>query len=157
TDCATELLKGESGAKYSPLEVAQWLEGLAQKADPVPVGTRAMPEEQRIAYRRLYVDVRIQNCLGRFFARKFRSGVLYAIHEQSGSRYALQSSLSEYRAARNVWAELIKETNGVYVPDLTFGPRPYQRGNWSDRLAAIDADIAEMTKRVEATSPHEEI
>ena len=32
----------------------------------------------------------------------------------------------------------------MYVADITFGPLPHQRGHWSDRLPAIDADIAAM-------------
>jgi len=34
----------------------------------------------------------------------------------------------------------------VYVPDLTFGSEPWLRGHWRDRIAAIDADIAEMQR-----------
>jgi hypothetical protein len=34
-----------------------------------------------------------------------------------------------------------------YLTDITVGEQPWQRGHWSDRLAAIDADIANMAKR----------
>jgi hypothetical protein len=157
TDCAAELLKGERGVKYSPLEVAQWLDSLAQKATLALVKAGGPSSQRNPEYRRFYIDVQIQILLGRFFAQKFRSGVLYALHQQSGSRYALQSSLGAYTAARDLWTELVKEVGDVYAPDLTFGPRPYQRGHWRDRLPSMNADIAEMTKRIEAMPAHEEI
>ena len=65
TDFADELLKGDRSGKYSPIEVAQWLEDLAVV--------------KPLKDRRLDIDVAIQSGLGRFFAAKFRAGVLYAI------------------------------------------------------------------------------
>ena len=150
-DFADELLKGERTGKYSPVEVAQWLEDLAdlaatQLAGPeAHAGTRTSPE-----FRRLAIDVRIQIGLGRFFAAKLRCGTLYAIHERSGDRATLAEALRAYRRARDVWSQFAQEAKTVYVSDITIGPLPHQRGNWLDRLPAIDADIAEMAKRLEA-------
>jgi hypothetical protein len=150
-DFADELLKGERIGKYSPVEVAQWLEDLADLAATQLAGaeahggTRTSPE-----FRRLAIDVRIQIGLGRFFAAKFRSGMLYAIHERSGDRAALTEALRAYRRARDVWSQFAQEAKTVYVSDITIGPLPHQRGHWLDRLPAIDADIAEMAKRLES-------
>src|SRR6185312_10462512 len=60
---AAELLKGESSGKYSPVEVAQWLEDLAQTAATqlAQSATSKTPE-----YRRLAIDVKMQAALGRF-------------------------------------------------------------------------------------------
>ena len=88
------------------------------------------------------IDIAIQAGLGRFFGAKFRSGVLYRIHEQTGDRAALEESLKQYRAARAAWAELANRAKGVYVSDITVGERPQLRGHWLDRLPAMDADIA---------------
>ncbi len=134
-DFADELLKGERSGKYSPIEVAQWLEDLAGAAKPVND-------------RRMDIDVAIQAGLGRFFAAKFRAGVLYAIHERSGDRAALDEALKFYRAARAAWAGLADRAKGVYVPDITVGELPWLRGHWLDRLPAIDADIALLEKRL---------
>ncbi len=62
-DFAGELLQGGRSGKYSPVEVAQWLEDLAGAVKPVKS-------------RRVDIDVAIQAGLGRFFAAKFRAGVL---------------------------------------------------------------------------------
>jgi hypothetical protein len=43
---------------------------------------------------------------------------------------------------------LAKTAEGVYVSDITFGELSWLRGQWLDRLAAIDADIALLEKRL---------
>ncbi|HYL76689.1 MAG TPA: hypothetical protein VEU96_20915, partial [Bryobacteraceae bacterium] len=134
-DFADELLKGERSGKYSPIEVAQWLEELADAARTVKA-------------RRVDIDVAIQAGLGRFFASKFRAGVLYAIYDRTGDRAALEQALKYYRAARTAWATLAERAKGVYVQDITVGEHPWLRGHWLDRLPAIDADIALLEKRL---------
>ena len=94
------------------------------------------------------IDVAIQSGLGIFFAAKFRAGVLYAIHERTGDRAALDEALKFYRTARAAWAGLAEKAKGVYVPDITVGELPWLRGHWLDRLPAIDADIALLEKRL---------
>jgi hypothetical protein len=74
---------------------------------------------------------------------------MYAIYEQSGSRTALEQAIKMYSQVRDTWAGFTNDATAVYVTDITYGPRPYQRGHWSDRLAAINDDVAEMTKRLE--------
>jgi hypothetical protein len=135
-DFAGELLKGERSGKYSPIEVARWLEDLA--------ATAAQPVKDR----RAGIDVAIQSGLGVFFAAKFRAGVLYSIFERTGDRTALDRALTHYRKARAAWAALAEKAKGVYVPDITVGELPWLRGHWLDRLPAIDADIALLEKRL---------
>ncbi|HTX37541.1 MAG TPA: hypothetical protein VME43_21075 [Bryobacteraceae bacterium] len=134
-DFAAELLSGEQSGKYSPIEVAQWLEDLAAAAKPV-------------RDRRADIDVAIQAGLGRFFAAKFRAGVLFAIYERTGDRAALEESLRFYRSARAAWAGFADRAKGVYVPDITVGELPWLHGHWLDRLPAIDADIALVEARL---------
>ncbi len=149
-DFANELLKGDREGKYSPIEVAQWLEDLAE------VSARNLAQAEARAsgkdspeFRRLSIDVAMQVRLGRFFASKFRSGVLYAIHEKSGDRVALEESLKAYRSARSTWAGLANLAKGIYVPDITVGELTHLRGHWLDRLPAIDEDISAIAKRLE--------
>lgn len=149
-DYADDLLAGKRGGKYSPVEVAQWIEdcaasGLKSLAD---FEARATGKE-RPEFRRLAIDIGIQAGLGRFFGARFRSGVLYRIFEQTGSRGALEESLRQYRAARAIWAEFANRAKDVYVPDITVGERPQLRGHWLDRLPSMDADIAALEKKLE--------
>ena len=101
---AAELLKGERSGKYSPVEAAQWIENFADRAAKrLPEDKFAPQGPNRPEFRRLEIDVLIQAGLGRFFGAKFRSGVLYAIFEQTGDRSALENALALYRRARAAW------------------------------------------------------
>lgn len=144
-EAAAELLDAKRSGKYSPAEVAQWVEREAEaSAKQLAIAekaTKAGPE-----FRRLAMDVAIQNGTGMFFAWKLRAGILYALYVRSGHTPALDQALAAYRKARAAWADFTEQTKGVYVADVTYGLAPELRGNWADRLAAMDADLADMEK-----------
>jgi hypothetical protein len=151
--CAEDLLADRPGAKYSPLDVAEWLQGLADSAlRHLVEAERQTTERDDPVWRRWAADVVIQSGLGRFFAFKLRAGVLYALYERGGDRAALAEALRAYRAARGAWAELARRGD-VYGRDITFGPETYQRGHWSDRLAAIDRDVERLARLLETPWP----
>jgi len=144
---AEELLSGKRSAKYSPVEVASWLEMLSTNANgPLPRN----PPGATADYRRLNIDVQLQAHLGRFFAHKFRAGVLYAIHEKTKGRGSLDAALSAYRQARDRWSQLAELARGVYLADITVGELECLRGHWVDRLPAIEGDLADMQARMTA-------
>ena len=99
------------------------------------------------------IDVAIQAGLGKFFAAKFRAAVLYAIHDRTTDRSALEESIKFYRTARAAWAALAEKAKAPYVSDVTVGELPWLRGHWLDRLPAIDADIAILEQRLPSTTP----
>jgi hypothetical protein len=146
---AVATLKGEPRAKYSPLEVAEWLEDFADAADKSLAAAKARSRNPRAPdFRRMAVDVRIQSCLGRFFAWKLRSGTLYELYQQSGDTAALEEALKAYRRARTHWADAANQAKGVYLADITYGSETNLRGCWLDRLPAIDDDIRDMENRL---------
>jgi hypothetical protein len=141
---AGALLSEERSAKYSPVDAARWLEALAAGAER---DLSRAGEPKTPAARRLAIDVAIQIALGRFFAAKFRAGVLYAIHVQTGDARVFEEAITAYRRARAAWAAAIERAAGVYAADLSVSDRFSERGQWRDRLAAIDADIASLTRQ----------
>jgi hypothetical protein len=148
-DFADELLQGERSGKYSPIEVAQWVEDYAAAAAKHLAQMEAQAAgKDRPEYRRLSIDIAIQCGLGRFFGAKFRSGVLYRIYEKTRDRTALEESLRAYRGARAAWAELAGHGK-VYMSDITVGESPQLRGHWLDRLPAMDKDIAAIAQKLE--------
>ncbi len=150
-DFAGELLAGEPSGKYSPVEVAQWLEDYADAAARhLAAAEKRASDGTGPEYRRIAADIAIQAGLGRFFAAKLRAGVLYGIFERTGDRSALTEALNAYRRARAAWADLATRAK-IYQPDITVGEHPWLRGHWLDRLPAIDQDIADMAKRLEQT------
>jgi hypothetical protein len=151
---AGELTSGKRSGKYTPGEAAQWLEDLAHLATRhLETAEKAALPAQSPEFRRLDVDVAIQYGLGLFFAWKLRAGALYELYARSGHRRALEKALDAYASARSAWAQLAGRAKGVYVPDVTYGLAPELRGNWLDRLAAIDADLADMQKKSDEPAP----
>jgi hypothetical protein len=145
---AGELLSGERTGKYSPVEVAQWLEDYAAAAaDNLRQAETHAAGADRPEFRRAAIDVEIQAGLGRFFGAKFRAGVLFAIYERTGDRAALDQAVSLYRQARAAWAAFAGKAKNVYVADITVGEHPWLRGHWLDRLPAIDADIERIARQ----------
>ena len=154
-DFADELLnegKGARSGRYSPIDVAGWLDDYAAAATShLARADRQVKDPDSAEYRRLALDVVIQAGLGRFFAARFRSGVLYRIFEKTGDRRALESSLDQYRQARDAWAGFAAPARGVYMSDITVGELPQLHGHWLDRLPAIDRDIAALAETLTGT------
>jgi len=106
-ECADALVSGKALAKYTPLEVAQWLEDLAREANEQQARARAVTrDKQAPPLRRVLADIAIQAGTGAFFAHKLRSAVLWSLHERSGDRAALTEALNAYRLARRAWSAI---------------------------------------------------
>lgn len=153
SDFAGELLGGERSGKYSPIEVAVWLEDLAGRGEK---DLSRAGKLESLEHRRLAIDAEMQVGLGRFFAAKFRSGVLYSNHERTGDRRALEEALAAYRRARSFWAAVADRAKGVYAADLSASDKISNRGQWLDRLPAMDEDIARMEQRLASAKPSTE-
>ncbi|HWR17858.1 MAG TPA: hypothetical protein VN577_23720 [Terriglobales bacterium] len=148
-DFADDLLAGEQSAKYSPVEVAQWIDSHASTAAKHLVAAESNTAELR----RASADIAIQIGIARFFAEKFRAAVLYGIHERTGDTFALQEAINAYKRARDHWSAFANGPARVYVSDITIGPLPHQRGHWLDRLPAIDADIQYLERLLAEAEP----
>jgi hypothetical protein len=152
-DFAADLAEGRPSPKYSPIEVAQWLEMSADQADNhLARAVSQIGKRGNVEFRRAAIDIAIQSGIGRFFAWKMRSGVLYGIYLKTGDRAALDEALAAYRKAREAWAAFSARAEGVYVRDVTFGYEYQLRGHWIDRLTQIDEDIAAMAKLAGAST-----
>ena len=151
-DHAVDLVAGIAGAKYSPIEVAQWMEDCANAAsDALDAARRSTSAHPSAAYRRIEADVLIQVGLGRSFAAKLRSGVLYSIFQQAADRQTGLLALDQYKMAREYWSDMANNAAKVYRADISYGSTAMRRGHWSDRLAAMDKDIEALTAEVRRT------
>lgn len=147
---ARDLIAGTISPRYSPTEVAQWIDGF------VFASGQALAEAKRSAgrrvtspeFRRMEEDMLILNGLGTFFANLFRSAVLYSIFEETGDAQAGTAALTLYKKAREGWASMAERAKGVYMADVSYGDIPQRHGHWMDRIPAIDRDLAAMEARV---------
>lgn len=141
---AADLLAGRASPKYSPAEVAVWLDGLAATAETALAQVTGGGGDLK----RLQEDVRIQSGIARFFAAKMRAGLLFALWQQGGDDKAGAGAVTQYEKARAAWTTLAGRARTVYVTDVAYGSIPMRRGHWADRLPAIDADLAAVRAAV---------
>jgi hypothetical protein len=142
---AGDLLAGRANPKYSPAEVAAWLDGLSRESGQAlaQMGAPKTASEKRLAD-----DVAILRGTAQFFAAKLRSAVFFALWQKNSDPALGAAALEHYHRARARWAAMAQRAKSVYAADISYGSIPQRRGHWSDRLAAIDADLATMAKAV---------
>jgi hypothetical protein len=145
-----ETLRSAPSGRYTPADVAAWLDQLADDAlARLSDAAQRVPDATAPPFRRLEADIRIECAIGRFFAAKLRAALGYALHDRTGDAACLRLGLEHYRAARAAW-EATVAAGAVYKDDLTFGPEAQLRGHWRDRLPAIDQDIEDMATLLRA-------
>lgn len=143
-------------AKYSPIDVAQWVEDCVRRSrEALDQARRTVKSPEVAAFRRIEEDVLIQIGLGSFFAHKLRCAVLYEIFTGSGDAEAGSLALDHFQKARDAWAAMATRAAGVYRADVSYGSIPKRRGHWSDRLPGIDADLAAMKVKVQGSPAYE--
>lgn len=141
-ESVTDMLTGKSNSRYTPMEVAHWLDNYTADADRSLAEAKTRTQDAASPeYRRAVLDVQIQSGLGKFFSAKIRSAALFAIYQQTGDRAVLDQSVAHYRKAREAWSVLANQAKGAYMNDVTYGGIKNMRGHWLDRLPAVDADI----------------
>jgi len=151
---ADELISARRSGKYSPFQVSQWLENLSRDVRSAVAGAQkkvADPDDS--AFRRLVIDTTIQAGIAEYFSAKLIAGVAYAFYQKTGDKDAIGDALRYYRQSRDAWAGVADLGGKAYVADITFHPREVLRGNWADRLAAIDRDLADMEAKSKETLP----
>jgi hypothetical protein len=144
-EAVDDLLDSRSNSRYSPLEVAKWLDDYIAVIDrQLSNAAQLAPDKNTSVYRRAALDIQILSGLGKFFATKIRSAALFAIYQRTGETSVLDEAVALYRQARDAWAAISALTAGRYMNQITYGKVPHMSGCWSDRLPAIDADIESM-------------
>lgn len=147
----SDLLRGKPNAKYSPSEVAQWIEGFATDASKALSSARQEATSNNSPeFRRMEEDVLIQYGLGQFFAAKLRSGLLFELYKQTGDATVGQLALEQYTAARDSWNRMAPRARKVYRSNITYGSTPIRQGDWVDRVGEIDKDIEAMKIALQA-------
>jgi hypothetical protein len=146
---AESVTLGKTDPRYSPIDVAGWLDSFAQTAETSLKEADEMGDQGEAAFWRMAVDIAIQAGIGRFFAEKLRAGVAYALWQRNNDVDTLQFALSAYHRARDAWAAL-SQVASVYAPHLGYGRSAHLSGHWLDRLPAIDADIEDLAALLES-------
>ena len=142
-------IAGRRSPKYSPLTVALWMQGFADKATTALVSLRKDATRRTAPeFRRWEEDLLLQIGLGRFFASKLRSGVAFEIFLKTHNARSGQVALARYTEARDAWSTMAQRAALVYQSDISYGDVRGRRGDWSDRLPAINSDLDAMSEAV---------
>jgi hypothetical protein len=142
---AKDLASGTVNARYNTSEVIAWLEAMVATSTAGLAAARksAGKKSRTPEFRRAEEDILILNGLGTYYANLFRAGLFFSIYGRNG--YAPECIIA-YQKARDAWAAMAKRAGEVYASDISYGSTAWRRGHWSDRLAAIDADIDALQK-----------
>jgi hypothetical protein len=151
-ECAAALVAGRVEAKYSPLEVAQWLGDIAAAAAANIAAARSQLGAAAASpvFRRVEEDVFIHRGLALFFAGKLRAAVLWQIHALTGHPAAGAAAVASYAAGRDAWAAMAERAKNVYRSNISYGAGHSIHGHWADRLPAFDEDLADLRQRLAA-------
>lgn len=142
---AAEALEGRLSPRYTPLDVAAWLDARANAGTAAVAAGRRTSGAELPESRRIFVDVEILSGLARFFARKFRAGCAWELFLLTGDRDFCARAEAHYREAIDCWRALADLADRVYMPDLSCGPMLWLRGTWKSRLAAMERDLNDIT------------
>ncbi|HZL49699.1 MAG TPA: hypothetical protein VFC37_01990 [Terracidiphilus sp.] len=142
-----DLLNSNVSPKYSPVEVAQWIDNLIDGSTQALSAARTKARgTSSPEFRRIEEDILIMNSLGGYYAGQLRSATYYEIFKQTGNAKAGELALDQYKKARDIWAKMAEHASKVYMADISYGSPQIRRGSWMDRLPAIDADLDAMQK-----------
>jgi hypothetical protein len=131
------LLAGSVPPSYTPLDIADWLDGLAAQAEAAVDGLDRAPECSSRPVARYAADIEIMTALGRFFAAKFRSACYAELMLATRSVAAQRLALAHARVATTAWTRAANAGDRAYQRDITFGPGRHLRGNWAARLDEV--------------------
>lgn len=138
-----DLVDGSVDPRYSPLEVAIWLEGMVERA-AAHVSALERVAEPSAQLRRTIIDCRMLMCLGAFFAWKFRAATAYARFQQTTIGADLEEAISHLEQAREAYSTISDYSNGNYVDILYFGLDEVEQGDWARRTKALAFDIRNL-------------
>lgn len=142
---ADAALVGRLTPKYTPLEVASWIDAMVREGEDALAKTDESALEDNPQAQRTIIDLRIIAQLGRFFAGKFRAAVEYAFFRRTGDAEYLKQSIGLLQEAHAAYASIPGLFRGVYQEDIAFGVGISDRGSWSDRIMAMREDLHLLT------------
>ncbi|MCP8939447.1 hypothetical protein NK718_13055 [Alsobacter sp. SYSU M60028] len=153
---AEALHAGRPEGRYTPLDVADWLQALADGCDEALIAIRrsdafATPDVQRVA-----IDVGILSGMARFFAGKFRASVWVELFLISKASALLDRAEAQLKRAHLAWASAADIARDVYHDDLTFGNQTWLRGSWQKRLQEIEIELVDI-QALRNDAPHETV
>lgn len=138
------LLKGEPSHRYTPLDVADWLETMADGCEAELAKARRAASFEAAPVQRIAGDVAILAGIARFFAGKFRAAVWAELFVATKVSSLIDPAIDHMRRAVQAWEGLAAVSAALYHDDLTYGPQAWLRGSWHERLPEMRAELHDL-------------
>ena len=138
------LLAGEPSHRYTPLDVADWLEEMAGGCETELLKAKRASAFASAAVQRIVADVQIAGGIARYFAEKFRAAVWAELFVATRVTRLIEPTLDHARRAVMAWKAIADVSRDLYHDDLTFGPQSWLRGSWHSRLPEMQAELLEL-------------
>lgn len=138
------LLEGKHSHRYTPLDVADWLDEMAQGCEEALITARSGRDYGRMEVQRILVDVEILAGLACHFAEKFRAACWAELLIASKATELIEPMLDHARRSVDAWRRVAAVSRDLYPDDMTYGPQSWLRGSWHTRLPEIEAELLDL-------------
>lgn len=138
------LLGGASCHRYTPLDVADWLQSLAEGCEAALTRARSASDFGRPEVQRITADVQILAGIARYFAERFRAACWAELFVAAKVTSLLEPAIDHARRAVLGWESAAAVSRDLYPDDITYGPQSWLRGSWHSRLPEMRAEILDL-------------
>lgn len=138
------LLAGKSSHRYTPLDVADWLQQLAEGGERALTEARSAADGGRAEVRRIMSDVAILAGIARHFAEKFRAACWAELFVATKASTLIEPMIDHARRAVQAWEDIAAVSRDLYHDDITYGPQSWLRGSWHSRLPEMQAELLDL-------------
>ncbi|WP_051904218.1 hypothetical protein [Neorhizobium vignae] len=138
------LLTGQASHRYTPLDVADWLDEMAQGCESTVLKANSKSSFGSVAVQRMLVDIQICAGLARFFAERFRAACWAELFVATKVTPLMDRVIDHARRSLMAWEKIANISRDLYVDDLTYGPQSWLRGSWHSRLPEMQGEVADL-------------
>ncbi len=143
-DYVAALLDEDNRRRYSPLDIADWLEAMADGIGARVQSMRGSASFDRPEVQRISIDLRILAGIARFFAEKFRAACWAELFLLSDDHATRERAGRHLERAVMAWKEAGDAATGTYQDDISFGRQHFMRETWAFRLADIRKEARDL-------------
>ncbi|MCC2611862.1 hypothetical protein ABK249_23760 [Neorhizobium sp. Rsf11] len=138
------LLNGKASHRYTPLDVADWLDEMAHGCESAVLKATGTKSFGNIAVQRMIVDIQICAGLARFFAERFRAACWAELFVATKVTTLMDRVIDHANRSLMAWEKIADISRDLYMDDLTYGPQSWLRGSWHSRLPEMRAELADL-------------
>ncbi len=156
------LLAGKPSHRYTPLDVADWLEEMAEGCEAALTRAKATGSFGSAAVQRIMIDIQISAGIARFFAERFRAACWAELFIATKVTTLIEPVIDHAKRSVMAWQAAADVSRDIYHDDLTYGPQSWLRGSWQSRLPEMAAEVLDLESlrgagKFEAVQPDEQV